>query len=58
MKRYRVITRNFKGGISIMTDWLTYNACRKFIVSRWKHWPPFAVISSIADIDKLNRKYG
>lgn len=45
-RRYRVITEDANGGYSIMTDWQTRTACRKFILARWGHWPPFAHISS------------
>jgi len=56
--RYRVITSNANGSISIMTDWLTRAECRRFIVGRWGHCPPWAHISSSSSYDFLKRAYG
>ena len=58
MRRYRVWTKDFDGSVTIMTDWLTRNACKKMIHGRWGHLPPFAIISSIQTVDKFIRRYG
>lgn len=62
-RQFRVITLCYSqrlGGLGVFceTDWLSYRACRKYILGRWGHYPPWAFISSIADYDKLQRKYG
>lgn len=56
--KYRVWTKNFNGGVSIMTDWSTYAQCRKMIVGRWGHWPPFAFISACQDSKSFRRYHG
>jgi hypothetical protein len=45
VKKYRVWTKDWDGGLTVLTDWETRNFCRKVIVGRWGHWPPFAFIS-------------
>ena len=56
MRQYRVITQDFGNKVAILTDWTTRAACRRFILSRWGHWPPFAHISS-GQINYLLRTY-
>jgi hypothetical protein len=51
-----VWTINCSGSVScLFSD--TYAACRKYIVGRWGHWPPFAIISQIETSEKFKRKY-
>lgn len=42
---YRVWTKNCNGTVTPISDWETRSMCRKIIVGRWHHWPPFAFIS-------------
>lgn len=56
-RKYRVVTKNFGGSVSVMTDWQTRGECRKFIIGRWGHVPPFAFISR-AQNQNLKRIYG
>lgn len=42
---YRVWTINCNGTVSCITDWMSYTQCRKTIIGKWGHWPPFAYIS-------------
>ena len=58
MKKYRVWTLNFGGDVTIMTDWKPRSECKKFIIGRWNHHPPFAIISSIKNVYKFIRRYG
>ena len=56
-RQYRVVTTDHNGGVSILCDWQSRAACRRYIIGRWGHWPPFAHISS-ASGDNLDRLYG
>jgi hypothetical protein len=58
MKKFRVWTKNFNGGFSIMTDWQSKSSCRKMILGRWGHWPPFAFISSAQSTESFIRANG
>lgn len=40
-----------------MTDWMTRNDCKRFVLGRWGHFPPFAIISTIKLIEKFARRY-
>lgn len=51
-----VWTLNFRDTESLVFSG-TYHACRKYIIGRWGHWPPFAIISQIEDPQKFKRKY-
>lgn len=55
---YRVWTRNAFGNQLIMTDWTTKAKCRRFILGRWGHWPPFASISKAKDRETFIRYNG
>ncbi len=55
-RKYRVWTANANNTVSIMTDWQSYAECRKFIIGRWRHWPPFAYISQ-AKTERAFRVY-
>jgi hypothetical protein len=57
VKKYRVWTLNFGGSVTIMTDWMTRNDCKRFVLGRWGHFPPFAIISTIKLIEKFARRY-
>lgn len=35
----------------------TRTQCRNFIVGRWGHWPPFAVVSQIECASKFRKRY-
>lgn len=48
---YRVWARNAYGNPTVMTDWTTKAKCRRFILGRWGHWPPFAHISKAKDVE-------
>lgn len=48
-RRYRVWTKDCNFRRSVLTDWMTYSQCKKCIIGRWGHWPPFAVISEARD---------
>lgn len=50
---YRVWTINMNGTVACMTDWQSRTQCRRFIVARWGHWPPFAYISKCKDEDSF-----
>ena len=52
---YRVWTKDFRGSYSIMTDWQTYAQCKKMIIGRWRHWPPFAYISKAKNAENFFR---
>ena len=41
-----------------MTDWETKRGCKKMIVGRWGHWPPFAFISEAQNVDSFIRYNG
>mgnify|MGYP001583535124 CR=1 len=58
MRTYRVWTKNMNGTLSIMTNDTTYRKCRRFIIGRWGHWPPFAFISSAQDSSAFRRYNG
>ena len=55
---FRVWTKNCDGGYSIMTDWMSRSKCKRFIKSRWGHWPPFAYISKARSTDNFIRYNG
>lgn len=59
MKRYRIITADWGGGIrfsySILSEWQSRRACVRQIIGRWGHWPPFAFIST-SDNDRYLRR--
>ncbi len=44
-KKYSVVTRNHNETYSWMFSG-TRAECRKFILGRWGHWPPFAAITA------------
>lgn len=50
-RRYRVWTKNAssQNPLTCWTDWMTYAQCKKWIIGRWGHWPPFAYISQAQD---------
>jgi hypothetical protein len=52
---YRVWTKNWDESRSILTDWQTKAQCRRYIVGRWGHWPPFACISKAKNLDSFLR---
>ena len=52
---YRVWTKDFRDGCSIMTDWQTYTQCKRFIIGRWHHWPPFAFVSKAKNAENFFR---
>jgi hypothetical protein len=45
MKTCRVVTRNHNGSYSIVHEG-TRPECKRFIIGRWGHWPPFAAITT------------
>ena len=55
---YRVWTKDFGGSYTIMTDWMTRSKCKKFIIGKWSHWPPFAYISKAKTTDQFIRFNG
>lgn len=55
---YRVWTKNYNGGFSVMTDWQSMADCRKFVLGRWGHNPPFAYISKATCSDTFVRYNG
>jgi hypothetical protein len=55
---YRVWTKDFNEKYIIMTDWQSYSKCRKMIIGRWKHWPPFAFISKAKTTESFIRYNG
>lgn len=59
MKRlYRVITKDFGGGYTVMTDYKTKAQCKQFILGRWGHHPSFAFISKARTDASLQRYFG
>lgn len=58
--QYRVWTKNASSRVPyyIMTDWQTYAQCKRFIVGRWGHWPPWAFISKAQDTATFVRYNG
>jgi hypothetical protein len=42
---HRVVTRNFGDTYTVMKEG-TRAECRRFIIARWGHWPPFAAITT------------
>lgn len=58
MKRYRVWTKNGDGSYSIMNDWNTWHFCRKLIINRWGHWPPWAFISQAKNRENFIKHNG
>lgn len=56
--KYRVWTKDFPNKVSCMTDWMTRAKCRRFILGRWGHWPPFAYISSAQTAESFRRANG
>ena len=55
---YRVWTKDFDEKYTIMTDWQSYSKCRKMIIGRWGHWPPFAFISKAKTTESFIRYNG
>lgn len=53
--KFRVWTANANGGVSIMTDWQTRGKCKAMILGRWRHWPPFAFISTARTEESFRR---
>jgi hypothetical protein len=43
---YRVWTKDVGGRYSTLSAWGTRSECKKSIIGRWGHWPPFAYIST------------
>ena len=43
---YRVWTVNANNTVSLMTDWMSRADCKRYIISRWGHWPPWACTSA------------
>lgn len=43
---YRVWTVNANNTVSCTTDWMSRANCKRNIIGRWGHWPPWAYISS------------
>ena len=58
MKKYRVWTKDFGGGVTCITDWMTKGQCKKMILGRWGHHPPFAFISSAICAISFRHVYG
>ena len=54
--QYHVWTLNFNDTVSRMFTG-SRAQCRKFIIGRWGHWPPFAVISQIEDPERFKKRY-
>lgn len=57
MRRYRLWTVNFNGTVSILSDWQTRGQCLRQIIGRWRHWPPWAYISTIKTADAFKARY-
>jgi hypothetical protein len=55
---YRVWTKDFPDRLYCHTDWQSYGECRRFILARWRHWPPFAFISKCQDSTTFRRYHG
>ncbi len=57
---FRVWTKNASNynPYSVMTDWGSYSKCKRFIIGRWGHWPPFAFISKCQDVESFVRHNG
>ena len=57
---YRVWTKNSSSTapLSVMTEWQSYRACRRYILGRWGHWPPFAFISRCETAESFRRHNG
>jgi len=45
MTGYRVWTKDWRGGVTVHTEWMSRSRCRGYILSRWGHWPSWAYIS-------------
>jgi hypothetical protein len=45
-KNYRVWHIIIGNEIMAYSDWMTYTDCKKSIIGRSGHWPPWAIISS------------
>uniref|UniRef100_A0A6M3LN19 Uncharacterized protein n=1 Tax=viral metagenome TaxID=1070528 RepID=A0A6M3LN19_9ZZZZ len=55
---YKVWTKNCDGKFSIMTAWQSRGACRRMILGRWGHWPPWAFISKAQTTESFIRANG
>ena len=55
---YRVWTKNWDETYSIMNDWTTYSQCKKLIIGKWRHWPPWAIISKAKNTENFIRYNG
>jgi hypothetical protein len=55
---YRVWTKNFGGNTSVLSDWDTKATCRRIILGRWGHWPPFAFISKCKTVESFRQYNG
>jgi hypothetical protein len=55
MLKYRVWTKNIGDTVSIMTEWRSRSECKRFIIGRWGHWPPFAFISRCENAESFRR---
>lgn len=59
-KRYRVVSKCFAGRdvyLQINSGWASYSQCRAIIRDKYGHYPPWAFVSSISNIHKLERMY-
>ena len=58
MEDHRVWTKNWDGTYTIMNDWSTKGQCKKMILGRWGHWPPWAYISKAKSTARFIRYNG
>jgi len=56
-KKWRVWTVDCNDRFTIHTDWSTRAECKKYILGRWNHWPPFAHISQCSTVERFRKLY-
>jgi hypothetical protein len=55
---FRVWTVNaFAPKATYLTGWMSRGACRRFILGRWCHIPPWAHVSACKSVESFGRTY-
>ncbi len=55
---FRVWTINaFAPRASCLTGWMSRCTCRRYIIGRWGHIPPWAHVSACKSVESFQRTY-
>jgi hypothetical protein len=58
MKKVRLWTKDMGEKYTVMSDWKSAGDCKRQIIGRWGHWPPFAFISQAKTLANFIRYNG